>query len=210
MIPIRVVICDDHPVVRSGIRLALEKAPDIEVIGEACDGLEALRLVSELNPDVLVLDIEMPELSGVEVTRQLRAAGHAVQILIMSAHEDEQYIFEMLSIGAAGYLTKDEGYSTILNAVRGVARKEGGWLSLRVVARMADRTRRKTSPNINLTEREHEVLRLLVAGKTNQNIACLLFISEKTVEKHLGGVFEKLGVGTRVEAAVKAVRTQIV
>jgi DNA-binding NarL/FixJ family response regulator len=210
MVPIRVVICDDHPVVRSGIRLALEKAPDIEVVGEAADGLEALCVVEEVAPDVLVLDIEMPRLTGIEVTRRLREVQQQVQILIMSAHEDEQYIIELLSMGAAGYLTKDEAYNTIINAVRGIARKEGGWLSRRVVACMADRTRKKPSSDINLTNREQQVLQLLVAGKTNQHIADTLFISEKTVEKHMGGMFEKLGVNTRVEAAVWAVRTQLV
>lgn len=207
---IRVVISDDHPVVRSGIRLALEQAPDITVVGEACNGREALRLVAELAPDVLVLDIEMPELSGIEVTRQLQAAGDPVQILTMSAHDDEQYVVEMLSIGAAGYLTKDEAYSTIVGAVRGVAQREHGWLSRRVAARVAERTCKPRAPGVQLTDREHEVLRLLVSGKTNQHIARTLFISEKTVEKHLGGMFEKLGVGTRVEAAVWAVRARIV
>lgn len=210
MIPIRVVISDDHPIVRSGIRLALEHAPEIIVVGEASNGHEALRLVEELAPDVLVLDIEMPELSGIEVTRQLQAARHPVQILTISAHDDEQYIIEMLSIGAAGYLTKDEAYSTIVSAVRGVARRESGWLSRRVAARVAERTCKQATSGIQLTEREQEVLRLLVCGKTNQGIARMLFISEKTVEKHLGGMFEKLGVGTRVEAAVWAVRARIV
>lgn len=206
----RVVLADDHPIVRAGIRNLLEKAPDIDVVGEANDGSEALRLVQELAPDVLLLDMEMPGLTGTEVARQLKAAGSPVRILALSAYDDKQYILGLLSSGAAGYLTKEEVPETIVEAVRGVSRGEEGWVSRRVAAQMAAWTRSEELKKTSLTSREVDVLRLVVAGKTNQEIGAALGISDKTVEKHLEAVFAKLGVSSRVEAAVRAVREGLV
>src|SRR5947207_4195665 len=141
MSAIRVVLVDDHPVVRAGIRHLLEQAPDLTVAGEASDGVEALHLAAELAPDVLLLDMELPGLSGVEVARRLQAAGSPVRVLALSAHDDPQYIFGLLTSGAAGYLTKDEAPQTIVEAVRGVARGEKGWLSRRVTAKVMQRER---------------------------------------------------------------------
>ncbi len=206
----RVVLADDHPIVRAGIRNLLEKAPDIDVVGEASDGAEALRLVQELAPDVLLLDMEMPGLTGAEVARQLKAARSPVRILALSAYDDKQYILGLLSAGAAGYLTKEEVPEAIVEAVRGVSRGEEGWLSRRVAAQMAAWTRNHEAEKTSLTSREVDVLRLVVAGKTNQEIGVALGISDKTVEKHLESVFAKLGVASRVEAAVRAVREGLV
>jgi DNA-binding NarL/FixJ family response regulator len=133
----RVVVADDHPMVRTAIRKLLEKATDIAVIGEADDGAEALRLAEDLAPDVLLLDMEMPGLHGVEVARQLQAGGSAVRILALSAYDDQQYILGMLTSGAAGYLTKEEAPRILIEAVRGVARGERGWVSRWVAAKMA-------------------------------------------------------------------------
>ena len=138
---IHVVLTDDHPVVRSGIRQLLEKTADIVVVGEASDGAEALRLVSELSPDVLLLDMEMPGETGVQVARQLQAAGSPVRILALSAYDDEQYIAGLLASGAAGYLTKDEAMEMVIDAVLGVARGEIGWLSARVRTSSGNRRR---------------------------------------------------------------------
>jgi DNA-binding NarL/FixJ family response regulator len=206
---IRVVVSDDHPVARSSIRLALEKATDIEVVGEASDVPQTLRLVQELDPDVLLLDMEMSGRTGAEVTRWLRAIGSRVQVLGVSANDDDAYITEMLSIGAAGYLTKDEAYDMIIDAVRGVVQTDGRWISRRIAARFVEQICKKTPDRVGLTEREREVLRLLVSGKTNPGIAQILHISEKTVQKHLSNIFEKLGVTSRVEAAVQAVRLRL-
>ena len=208
MTHIRVVLADDHPIVRTGIRNLLEKAPDIEVVGEAHNGDEALRFVKELTPDVLLLDMEMPALKGVEVARQLKGAGLPTRILALSAYDDKQYILGLLAAGAAGYLTKEEVPETIIEAVRGVARGEQGWVSRRVAAQMATWTRGEETHGTMaaLTNREMEVLQWVVAGKTNQEIGLALGISEKTVEKHLDAVFKKLGVASRVEAAVLAVK----
>jgi DNA-binding NarL/FixJ family response regulator len=135
--PIRVILADDHVVVRIGIRNLLSRSTDISVIGEASNGVEAIQLVDELKPDVLLLDMEMPELDGVEVARRLRAAKAPVKILALSAYNDKQYILSMFDQGAAGYLTKDEAPEKIIEAVRGVAAGEQGWMSRKVAARLA-------------------------------------------------------------------------
>jgi DNA-binding NarL/FixJ family response regulator len=210
MVRIRVVLADDHPIVRSGIRNLIEKANDIEVVGEANDGTQALRLVQELAPDVLLLDMEMPGLTGTEVARRLKGALPPVHILALSAYDDKQYILGLLSSGAAGYLTKEEVPEAIVEAVRGVARGEQGWVSRRVAAQMVAWTRDDDVSKSPLTDREVEALRLVVAGKTNQEIGVALGISEKTVEKRLESIFSKLGVASRVEAAVCAVREGLV
>jgi DNA-binding NarL/FixJ family response regulator len=206
MMPIRIVLTDDHPVVRSGIRNLLEKVPDIVVIGEASDGAEALRLAAELAPDVLLLDMEMPGQSGVEVARQLRTDGSPVRVLALSAYDDEQYIVGLLASGAAGYLTKEEALETIVEAVRGVARGEEGWLSRRAAAQMAAWTRKGPPHTSGLTDRELEVLRLVARGWTNEHVAEALSISERTIRFHLTNVYDKLGVSSRGEAIAWAVR----
>ncbi len=133
----QVVLAEDNESVRRGIRKLLNKAPDIRVIGEAKDGVEALRLVHELEPDVLLLDVEMPLMNGIEVARLLKKGGKAIRILVLSAYDDLQYIRQMLLNGAAGYLIKDEAPERILEAVRGVAQGEVGWVSPRVRAMLA-------------------------------------------------------------------------
>lgn len=206
MPPTNVILADDHPVVRAGIRNLLEQAPDIVVIGEASDGKEALRMVEELKPDVLLLDMEMPGISGAEVAHELMASGSTVHILALSAHDDKEYIQELLANGASGYLVKEEVPNAIIEAVRGVSRGERGWLSRRIAAQMSAWMQEGEQDRKGLTTREVEVLQAVVAGKTNQEIGLALGISEKTVEKHLEGVFSKLQVASRVEAAVRAVR----
>jgi DNA-binding NarL/FixJ family response regulator len=204
--PTSVVLVDDHPVVRAGIRNLLEKAADIIVIGEASTGPEALKIVSDLNPDVLLLDMELPGISGSEVASQLQKSGTGTKILALSAHDDRQYIQELLANGASGYLIKEEVPEAIVEAVRGVSRGEKGWVSRRVAAQMSTWMGEENQPRSGLTTREIQVLQSVVAGKTNQEIGLTLGISEKTVEKHLEGIFGKLGVASRVEAAVRAVR----
>ena len=206
MPPTNVILADDHPIVRAGIRNLLEQAPDIVVIGEASDGKEALRMVEELKPDVLLLDMEMPGISGAEVAHELMASGSTVHILALSAHDDKEYIQELLANGASGYLVKEEVPNAIVEAVRGVSRGERGWLSRRIAAQMSAWMQEGEQDRKGLTTREVEVLQAVVAGKTNQEIGLALGISEKTVEKHLEGVFSKLQVASRVEAAVRAVR----
>jgi len=207
---IRVLLADDHPVVRTGIRTLLQQADDIVVVAETGDGREVFRLVDELTPDVLLLDMEMPGLSGVEVAMQLREKSAPVRVLALSAYDDEEYIRNLLVHGAAGYLTKEEATEIIIDAVRGVARGEQGWFSRRAIAQLSALTRHENNPAKELSIRERDVLKLVAAGKTNLEIGHSLGISEKTVEKHIGAVFTKLQVSSRVEAAVLAVQQGLV
>lgn len=203
---IRVVLADDHPITRAGIRRFLDRASDIEVIAEAEDGEQAFNLTTELQPDVLLLDMELPKKHGVEVARELQKLKSSVRILALSSHADRQYIFGVLSNGASGYLTKEEVPQTIVDAVRGVSRGEQGWVSREVAAILSAWTKDGESQREQLTPRELEVLSCVVDGKTNREIGVDLDISPKTVEKHLESVYSKLRVASRVEAAVLAVR----
>ena len=209
MSSIRVLLADDHPIVRDGIRNLLADSIGIEVVGEAEDGEEAYLKVLELTPDVLLLDMELPKISGVDLTRKLVTEGVKVKILALSSYNDRTYISEMLALGASGYLIKDEVPKNILNAIRGVAQGEQGWVSREVAAILSQLALQNNSKE-DLTEREMEVLQHVVAGETNREIAYDLEISEKTVEKHLNNIFEKLNVRSRVEAAVLAVQNKLV
>ena len=203
---IRVVLADDHPVVRAGIRNLLEKVVDIEVVGEASTGQEALNLVDNVHPDVLLLDMELPDIKGTEVAQRLQSSKSPVKILALSAYDDGVYIRELLELGAAGYLIKEEAPETIVEAVRGVAYGEQGWVSRRIAAQMVSWVRGDEREGLKLTAREMEVLKHVVEGNTNQNIAAKLGISEKAIEKYMEAIFAKLGVASRVDAAVYAVR----
>ena len=200
---IRVILADDHPVVRSGIKAELDGAEGIEVVGEASSGDEALRLVGELRPDVLVLDVVMPGLDGVEVARLLRERHPELRILALSAYEDNAYVFGLLSAGAAGYVLKEEALDTIVEAIRAASRGET-WLSKRVEEKVVRRA--IGEEEVLLTGRELEVLRLMAKGWTNARIAVELKVSERTVGFHVENILGKLGVSSRTEAVVEGIR----
>lgn len=208
MSKIRVVMADDHPIVRDGIRALLETSDQLEVVGEASSGHEALEMVERFQPDVLLLDMEMPDMTGVEVARRLKKKRAKVRILVLSAYNDPHYIRSVLANGASGYLTKDEAPEFVLEAITGVWRGQEGWLSRKVAAQMMLWTREEPK-DLGLTQREMQVLRGVVDAKTNQEIGYSLGISDKTVEKHMESIFGKMGVTSRVEAAVRAVREEI-
>jgi DNA-binding NarL/FixJ family response regulator len=198
---IRVLLADDHPIIRAGIRLLLEKADDITVIGETDRGDDVVGLVGRLQPDILLLDMEMPGKSGAAVAQELKQSGADVRVLVLSAYDDDEYIASLLATGAAGYLTKEEALNTIVEAVRGVARGEDGWYSRRAVAQIAALARKEQSrPGVDLTEREEEVLKMLAEGWTNMRMANELTVSERTIRFHLSNIYDKLGVSSRAEA----------
>ena len=202
---ISVLLADDHPIVRGGIRTMLEAADGIEVVGEAENGVQALEMVHALKPDVLLLDMEMPIMPGLEVAKTLAQEKHPVRIIALSAYDDDEFIFGLLDTGAAGYLTKDEAPDMIIDAVKGVAQGEEGWISRKI----ADKTirRRKTAlerQSADLSSREWEVLKLVGKGLTNPDIGEMIFISEGTVKNHVSHIYEKLGFRTRAEAVAWA------
>jgi DNA-binding NarL/FixJ family response regulator len=203
--PIRVLIADDHPIVRDGLALILATAADIEVVGEAADGEEALRLVERLHPDVLVLDLAMPGVDGVEAIRRLRANGSGAGILVFTAYDTDDRILAALRAGAAGYLLKGAPREDVFAAIRTVA--AGGSLLPPVVATRLLRHVRGDEPEPeDLTPRQREVLRLLAQGQQNKEIAAALGISERTAKFHVEAVLRRLGAGNRTEAAAIATR----
>jgi DNA-binding NarL/FixJ family response regulator len=206
MSPIRVVLVDDHPVVRSGIRILLEKEPDISVIGETSNGNEALRLLKELKPDVLVLDMNIPGMRGYEVAQQVKKEGLHVKILALSGYTNKIYIQEALASGVTNYITKDDAPCTIVEAIRGMVHGQEGWLSRQVASQITFSLSNPEDPSFLLTPRELEILKFVTESKTNQEIALMLGVSRKTIEKHLVNIYQKLNVEGRVEAAVYAVK----
>jgi DNA-binding NarL/FixJ family response regulator len=203
---IRVFLADDHTMVRQGFRLILSSQPDIEIVGEAGNGRQAVELAEKLHPDVIVMDVAMPELNGIEATRRLAASSPRSRVLALSMHKDSVYVREILRAGARGYLLKDSIDSDLVNAVRAVARGDG-YLSPGVSdAVLSDYRRHVTDPLDLLTSREREVLQLIAEGKTNKEIASSLKLSVYTVDAHRGRIMEKLNLhstGELVRFAIK-------
>ncbi len=197
---IRVLVADDHPVVRSGIAALLRTDPDIEVVGEASTGLEAVDLALSLTPDVVLMDLRMPGLDGDEATARILAAAPDVRVLILTTYETDDSILTAIEAGASGYLLKAAPQEEIIAGVRAVARGEVA-LAPRIAALLVQRVK---SPAPALSPRETQVLRLVAAGKSNPTIAAELFVGEATVKTHLLHVFEKLDVSDRTRAVTRA------
>ena len=198
---IRVVVADDHPIVRSGIVGLLSSADDIEVVGEASDGTEAVALATQLSPDVVLMDLRMPGLGGAEATAQLVAARADVRVLILTTYESDENILTAIEAGASGYLLKAAPQEEILAGLRSVARGEVA-LAPSIAALLVNRMREPAK--VSLSDRETQVLALVAAGNSNRKIAAALFVSEATVKTHLIHVFEKLDVKDRTRAVTKA------
>jgi DNA-binding NarL/FixJ family response regulator len=191
---IRILLADDHAVVRQGFKMILSAQSDMEIVGEAGHGREAVELAEKLKPDVAVMDVAMPELNGIEATRRLAETSPHTRVLALSMHKDSVYVREILRAGARGYLIKDAAASDLLAAVRAVASGEG-YLSPAVSNAVLDDYRRHvTNPIDLLTSREREVLQMIAEGKTNKEIAGVLNLSVYTVDAHRGRIMEKLNL----------------
>jgi len=210
-----VLVVDDHEVVRRGTRDVLELSPDVEVVGEAQDGAEAVALARELRPDVVLMDVTMPGMTGVEATRLIKKESPGTAVLALSAFDDDPFVFALLDAGAAGYLLKDVRGPELVAAVR--AARDGEQIlhpaiaekvHRRAAARRADGD--GATPGERLTPREVEVLRQAARGLANKEIAARLKISTRTVQVHLANIFDKLGVGSRTEAVLHGLRAGII
>jgi len=207
---IRVLLAEDHVVVRESIRQLLEKEPDLNVVGEAGDGEQAVQMVGRLTPDVVVLDVAMPKLNGIEATKQIKALKPTTAILILTAYDYDQYVFALLEAGAAGYLLKDVSGQELISAIRAVHRGDSvlhPTIARKVMQKFRSPVKAGEARGLELlTEREREVLKLAAKGKSNKEIAEDLVLSVRTVEAHLGNIFNKLGVGSRTEAIIHALK----
>ena len=213
---IRVIIAEDHAVVREGTRQILERQEDIEVVGEAANGAEAVALVDRLNPDVALVDISMPVMTGIEATEKIKATHPGTAVLILTAYDDDQYIFALLGAGAAGYLLKDVPAAEVVRAIRSVHAGEPVLhpaIARKVLARFATERqgeRPVSSDDGLLTKRERDVLRLAACGMSNARIADRLSVSIRTVQAHLTHIFDKLGVGSRTQAVIAGLRRGLI
>ena len=215
---IRVLLADDQALVRSGFRLIIETREDLEVVGEAADGLEAIEVARHARPDVILMDVRMPNLDGVEATRRLAASGSPARVLILTTVDLDEYVYEAIRAGASGFLLKDVQPAQLVEAIRVVAAGEA-LLAPTVTRRLLDRfadalpsTRPKPPPPelARLTDRELEILKLLAGGLSNAELAELLFLSETTVKTHISSVLRKLDLRDRVQAVVLAYEAGLV
>jgi DNA-binding NarL/FixJ family response regulator len=207
----RILVADDHGIVRTGIKLLLENQADLDVVAEAADGIEAIEQALATHPDLCILDVGMPRMTGLQAARGIRAHLPDVRVLMLSMHDDERYLFEALKAGASGYVLKREADQDLVGAVRAVGRGEAFLTNAaeRSLIRewMADDT---TGPAIPLTPREEEVVKLIAEAHTNAQIAEMLHLSAKTVESHRANVLRKLGMRDRVELVRYAIRRGLV
>jgi DNA-binding NarL/FixJ family response regulator len=207
---IKILLVEDHKIVREGTRQLLEQASDLTVIGEAADGQEAVRLATELRPDVVVMDVRLPGLNGIQATRAIKAQHPNISILILSAHDDDRYVFPLLDAGANGYLLKTTSGAELAQAIRTVHAGETALaphIAHKVVQRLTHKQHYQSEDMVEgLTEREIEVLQAVARGNSNREIGDALFISPHTVQVHLRNIFGKLGAGSRVEAVAYAIR----
>lgn len=215
MSAIRVLVADDHTIIRSGLRLLLERHSGFEVVGEAADGRQTLELAESLRPDVVVLDIAMPNLNGIEAAKQIAAKLPKVSVIVLSMHSDESYVLRALKAGARGYLLKDSAESDIINAIRAVSQGKAYFSPEISRMLMDDYVRNLQQRGVDdsydlLTAREREILQLLAEGKTNKEISAILNLSPHTVETHRGNMLQKLNLHSLPELILYAVRKGVI
>jgi DNA-binding NarL/FixJ family response regulator len=205
---IRVLLADDQALVRGGFRMILDSRDDVEVIGEAEDGIAAVALTAELAPDVILMDVRMPKLDGVEATRRIVGAGSHARILILTTFDLDEYVYEAIRAGASGFLLKDVQPVELVDAIRVVAAGNallGTTVTKRLLERFTDGAPKSSAPTLDgLTEREREILALMASGLSNIEIADRLVVGETTVKTHVSSILRKLGVRDRVQAVIVA------
>ena len=207
----KLLIADDHGIVRGGLRLLLDRQPDMEVIAEACDGVEAVQLALRTRPDICVLDVSMPRMGGLQATVEIRTHAPQIAILVLSMYDDERYLFEALQAGAAGYILKREADTVLVDAVRAVARGEPFMTNAAEQSLLREwMTDDSTGPVEPLTLRERQVLKLIAEAFTNKAIGETLHVSEKTVESHRANLMRKLEMRDRVELVRYAIRRGLI
>jgi two-component system, NarL family, response regulator NreC len=213
MAVVRILLADDHTIVRHGLRRMLEERPEWQVVAEACDGREAIRLAEQHRPDVAIVDVAMPSLNGIETTRQLVRKVPALRVLILSMHVDEVYVTQILKAGATGYLLKDSADTDLFQAVAAVADGQS-FFSPAIAKLIVDEYRRPHPEQLDryesLSEREREIFQLVAEANTNKEIAALLGISPSTVETHRAKIIQKLDLHSAAEIALYAVRRGII
>jgi DNA-binding NarL/FixJ family response regulator len=207
----RILIADDHGIVRGGLKLLLDRQPDMEVVAEAADGVEALETALSVRPDVCVLDVQMPRMTGLQAAREIRAHAPGIGVLILSMHDDQRYVFEALKAGAQGYVLKREADQDLVTAVRAVARGDSFLTNAAETSLIREwMDDESTGPREPLSPREQEVVKLIAEAFTNKEIAETLHLAEKTVESHRANVLRKLGMRDRVELVRYAIRRGLV
>ncbi len=209
---IEVLIADDHPVVRQGLRALLELEEDIEVVGEAGDGVEAVEKVMELMPDVVLMDLVMPELDGVVTTGRIKEISPKIRVLVLTSYAEDERVFGAMKAGATGYLLKDVEPRDLIQAIRSTHQGDPALSSLvakKLIQEFAQPKSKPSAPEAELTPKEREVLRLVAKGKSNKEIASSLSMSEKTVKNHIGNILGKLCLSNRTEAALYALQHKL-
>ena len=211
MTDIRVILCEDHLITRQGIRRLLEDEKGLEVVGEASNGEEVIQLVGEVKPDVILMDVAMPKLNGIEATRQIKIISPNTNVLILSAYDDDEYVFALLKAGANGYLLKNVSGSELVRAIKAVYKGDpvlNPVVAKKVVNyfRLGENKIPTADDTTKLSERELSIIRLAAKGLTNKDIAEDLHLSYRTVEGHLRDIFNKLGVGSRTEAVLQGLK----
>ncbi|SET80666.1 two component transcriptional regulator, LuxR family [Natronincola peptidivorans] len=208
---IKILLVDDHSLVRQGLKQIIELEKDIEVIGQAGDGEEAISKVQELNPDIVLLDINMPKLNGIHTLRRLKDMNNTIKIIMLTFHEDKEYLFETINLGANGYVLKDAESDSLIKAIRDV-NNGNSYIHPSIATDLVKEFNNrgvKEDEDLRLTRREYEVLTLIAEGLNNKEIAFNLFISEKTVKNHVSNIFKKIHVNDRTQAAIYAYKHNI-
>lgn len=208
---LRILLAEDHILVREGTRGMLEREPDLEVVGEAGDGEQAVSLAERLKPDVAIVDIAMPKLDGIQATKEIKKRSPSTAVLVLTAYDDDEYVFALLEAGAEGYLLKNARSSELIDAIRAVHAGQSV-LHPRIARKVVDRylsPARKPGMVEELTERELEVLKLAAKGMGNKEIAAALFLSVRTVQGHMSNIMSKMGVSSRTEAVMRGLKERL-